>query len=232
MKLDGPREGALKELAKKLQITFDNLALLDEALTHSSYANERRCGSHNERLEFLGDAVVGLVISHLLYTRYPSEREGVLARTKANLVSSTTMAEVGRELGIGALLRLGRGEERSGGRDRDSIIADAVEAIIGAVYLDQPWHVTHGLVSRLWSPWIERFSTPHRALDPKSALQEYLQGLGGTAPEYRLKAAHGPDHAKTFFTEVLYDGRVLATGSGPSKKEAEQEAARRALESL
>lgn len=232
MQLDRRRESALQELESKLQVRFENLALLDEALTHSSYANERRHRNHNERLEFLGDAVVGLVISHLLYSRYPSEREGVLARMKASLVSSATMAEIGRELGLGPLLRLGKGEERSGGRERESIIADAVEAVIGAVYLDQPWHVTHGLVCRLWESWLERFSTPHRTVDPKSALQEHLQALGGGTPEYRLTATSGPDHAKTFFTEVVYEGRVLATGSGPSKKEAEQEAARRALESL
>lgn len=232
MELDRRRESALRELEARLRVNFKNLALLDEALTHSSFANERPRRSHNERLEFLGDAVVGLVVSHLLYARYPGAREGVMARTKARLVSSETMARIGRDLGLGPLLLLGKGEERSGGRTRESILADAVEAVIGAVYLDQPWHVTHGLVRRLWAPWLDRFSAPDCTVDPKSALQEHLQAMGGTAPEYRLAATSGPDHAKIFVMEVVHDGRVLATGTGASKKEAEQEAARRALESL
>lgn len=223
------REKALRRLEARLGVVFNALSLLDEALTHASYANERRGHLHNERLEFLGDAVVGAIVCHLLYAAYPSAPEGELARAKANLVSAGVMAEIGRELGLEELILLGRGERKSTGRGRDTIIADAVEAVVGAVYLDQTWEVTHALVSRLWAPKVAAAFAGGEVIDPKSALQELLQARGGGTPEYRLKAAVGPDHAKTFFAEVLYEGAVLAVGSGRSKKEAEQEAARAAL---
>lgn len=232
MSISRQREEALKALEATLEVSFENRALLDEALTHSSYANERRGHPYNERLEFLGDAVVGLVVSDMLFTSYPQFPEGELARAKANLVSASSMARIGRDLRLEELILLGRGEQRSGGRGRDTIIADAVEAVIGAVYLDQPWATTHALVARLWSSPVDRAFSTDSMVDPKSALQEYLQGHSGEAPEYRLKATHGPDHAKTFLTEVVHGGRVLAVGRGHSKKEAEQEAARRALKSL
>lgn len=232
MSLSRQREKDLRQLEATLQVRFSHLELLDEALTHSSYANENRGRRHNERLEFLGDAVVGLVISHMLFTRYPSAPEGELARAKANLVSAAAMAKLGRGLRLERLILLGRGEQRSGGRGRDSIVADAVEAVIGAVYLDQSWETTHKLVSRLWSGAVASAFSGEEVIDPKSALQEHLQSLGAGTPVYRLKAAQGPDHAKLFFTEVVHNGRVLALGRGRSKKEAEQEAARQALKEL
>lgn len=227
------REKELRTLEATLGVSFENISLLHEALTHSSYANEAGGAPYNERLEFLGDAVVGLVVSEMLFAKYPDWPEGDLTRTKASVVSSPAMSGIGRQLKLGELILLGRGEQRSEGRGRDSIVADAVEAVIGAVYVDQPWQVTKALVKQLWKPLIALASaSPENVIDAKSALQELFQARGEGTPEYRLKDAFGPDHAKTFLSEVIHGGKVLACGQGKSKKEAEQEAARKALQSL
>lgn len=233
MSLSRERERDLHTLEGALGIRFHDLTLLHVALTHSSYANEQGDMPYNERLEFLGDAVVGLVVSDLLFSKFPDEAEGELARAKAMLVSAASMSRIGQELQLSRYILLGRGEKRSRGRGRESIIADAVEAMIGAVYLDQPWDVTHSLVSRLWKPLISSLSdSPAKVRDAKSTLQELLQARGEGTPQYRLKKAFGPDHAKTFLSEVIHDGKVLGVGKGHSKREAEQEAARQALKDL
>lgn len=234
--VDPARIAALRRLEEDLRHRFRRLDLLDQALTHTSYAHERGSlrAHHNERLEFLGDAVVGLIVADLIYRRFPDAPEGRMARARANLVRESALAKIGRQLQLGDLLRLGRGERRSGGRERDSLLADAVEAVIAAVYLDAGYAKTYPIVERLWEPYIEELGAAgeiNAARDPKSALQELLQAETQSAPIYRLREAIGPDHAKIFVSEVLHQGRVLAVGTGRSKREAEQAAAREALKS-
>lgn len=233
MALSEDRKRRLKALAAQLGVDFVQLTLLNEALTHPSYAHEHQLNSHYERLEFLGDAVVGLVVSHLLYKQFPTSPEGTLSRIKANLVSASHLAQIGNALQLSDLILLGKGEQQSIGRGRQSIVANAVEAVVGAIYLDQSWSVTHRIITQLWEPAISRAQTHQTPIsDAKSALQELLQAQGGTTPTYRLASAEGPDHAKVFCSEVLHNGKILGSGVGRSKKEAEQEAARQAFEYL
>lgn len=231
--VDPTRIAALRRLEEALGHRFGRLDLLDQALTHTSYAHERGSALvHNERLEFLGDAVVGLVISDILYRRFSDAPEGRMARARANLVREGTLADLGRRLQLGELLRLGRGEARGGGRDRESLLADAVEAVVASVYLDAGYDATYPIVERLWAPYLGELGAPGQmqaSRDPKSTLQERLQAETQSTPSYRLREAVGPDHAKTFVSEVIHEGRVLAVGTGRSKREAEQAAAREAL---
>ena len=205
--------------------------LLERALTHRSYAYEHGGLPTNERLEFLGDAVLGLVVTDALYTRHPDLPEGSLAKLRASVVNTRALADVARALQLGRWLRLGRGEEVTGGRDKNSILADTMEAVIGAVYLDRGIGAATTLVRALFDPLMIAASEDGAALDWKTALQELSAARGLGVPDYRI-AESGPDHAKSFVAEVAVGGEVCGSGAGRSKKEAEQQAAEAAFVQL
>ena len=205
--------------------------LLELALTHRSYAYEKGGLPTNERLEFLGDSVLGLVVTHELYTRYADVSEGRLAKLRAAVVNSRALAEVGRALGLGEFVLLGKGEQATGGRDKSSILADTTEALLGAVYLDRGVEAAVELVQRLFGPLMHAAAQDGAALDWKTALQELSATRGLGVPDYRL-AESGPDHAKSFTAVVHVGGEAHGDGAGRSKKEAEQRAAEAAFVAL
>lgn len=214
----------LDRLVAELGHTFRDRSLLIQALTHRSFVNENDAPGveDNERLEFLGDAVIDLVVSDELMTRNPAAREGALSRLRASMVDESALAKLARELDLGEALRLGRGEALSGGRDRSSLLADAFEALIAAVYLDGGFDAARGvLLRRLVFP--DRSAVPPG--DPKTELQERLQAQRHLTPTYRVVGEDGPDHSKTFEVELLIDGAVMARAQGRTKKEAERTAA-------
>lgn len=224
----------MRELEKKLNYTFRNPALLAEALSHSSYANEHRgAGLHsNERLEFLGDSVLGFVTAEFLFTRHPDLPEGDLTRIRAALVCEQSLYEVAGKLDLGRHLKLGRGEEAGGGRERMSILADAVEAVFAAVYLDGGIAEASALIHRVLLDAEREADVEERRRDYKTALQEQVQRKAGQELTYCMVGEQGPDHAKIFSAEVRLNGIAVGSGSGRSKKEAEQSAARAALAAL
>lgn len=223
----------METLEARIGYTFHDRRLLQNALMHSSYANENRargCTS-NERLEFLGDSVLGMVTATRLYRLYPDMPEGKLSRLRAELVCEQSLHAVALELGLGSYIRLGHGEARNGGRERPSILADAVEAIIAAIYLDGGLesaqrfildHILTGLAE----------GQMHHVADYKTDLQERVQRKPGQALEYTLLSESGPDHNKTFTMNVLLNGSEIGRGTGRTKKEAEQSAAKSALERM
>ena len=224
----------MQELERTLTYTFRSPALLQEALNHSSYANEHR-GDHlhsNERLDFLGDSVLGFVTAEYLFERHPEATEGDLTRIRAALVCEQSLHEVAQQLDLGRYLKLGRGEEAGGGRERTSILADAVEAVFAAVYLDGGIGAARDLIHRCLLDVQRESVVEERRRDYKTALQELVQRQADQMLTYRMAGEQGPDHAKTFRAEVLLNGAVIGSGSGHSKKEAEQSAARAALETL
>jgi ribonuclease III len=205
--------------------------LLERALTHRSYAYENGGLPTNERLEFLGDAVLGLVVTDALFRRHPDLPEGQLAKLRAAVVNMRALAEVARGLGLGQHLLLGRGEETSGGRDKSSILADTLEALFGAVYLEHGVDVARSTVHRLVDPLLESSATLGAGLDWKTSLQELTASASLGVPEYQI-TEEGPDHAKLFHAIAVVGGQERGTGSGRSKKEAEQRAAAAAFEAL
>jgi ribonuclease-3 len=220
-------------LEERLGHRFADPSLLDRALTHTSRANESLSPGvgHNEPLEFLGDAVLGFIVSDLLHRRDPEGNEGTKSKLRALLVSEPSLARRAEALGIPELLQLGRGEEKSGGRHKVTLWADAYEAVVAALYLDGGLPAAFSFVSRDFASDLE----PGAGLatqDAKSALQEVLQARGAEVPEYRVVAEEGPSHRRRFRVACVIEGRVVAEGEGFSKKEAQQDAARRALESL
>ena len=221
----------MKSLEEKLGYTFQNRELLENALTHSSCANESRGKlQSNERLEFLGDSILGMVVADYLYRHHPDLPEGELTRTRAALVCEGSLVEVGRELDLGAYLRLGKGEEAGGGRERPSIRADAVEAVLAAVYLDGGIGSARKIIQRyILSREVAGLTKPR---DYKTALQELVQRESGQILRYRLTGEEGPDHDKRFFVEVDLNGSPVGSGTGRSKKEAEQMAAKAAIAGL
>ncbi|HIT57843.1 MAG TPA: ribonuclease III [Candidatus Galloscillospira stercoripullorum] len=221
----------MDKLEEKLGYTFTDRTLLERALTHSSYANENRGKGleSNERLEFLGDSVLGMVTADFLFRTKPNLPEGDLTRTRAALVCEGSLVLVARELGLGRCLKLGRGEDAGGGRERPSIQADAVEAVIAAIYLDGGIGSARKFIQRFI---LDRGDVVAVSRDHKTALQELVQRESGQVLEYRLLGATGPDHAKVFRVEVDLNGEAVGTGEGRSKKEAEQNAARAAIEKL
>lgn len=222
---------ALDDLEARLGYRFEQRELLERALTHSSRAHEAGDpGRDNERLEFLGDAVLGLVVAELLMERHPDVPEGNLSRARARLVNTRSLDAHARALELDLHLRLGRGELRSGGRDKPSILANVFEAVLGALYLDGGLGAVRTLVEREFAGAIANADQP--LPDPKTHLQEQLQAKGEEVPGYTTTATHGPDHARVFEVEVQVGERVLGTGKGSSKREAEQEAARHALAAL
>jgi len=205
--------------------------LLERALTHRSYAYENGGLPTNERLEFLGDSVLGLVVTDTLFRTHPDLPEGQLAKLRAAVVNAKALAGIGREMRLGDHLLLGRGEETTGGRDKSSIVADTVEAVIGAVYLDRGLDVATGLVHHLFDPLIELSAGMGAGLDWKTSLQELSASRGYGVPEYVVEES-GPDHAKSFRARVRVAGELYGDGRGRSKKEAEQEAASSAYTEL
>jgi ribonuclease III len=204
---------------------------LERALTHRSYAYENANPPTNERLEFLGDSVLGLVVTDTLYRGYPNLPEGQLAKLRAAVVQMVALAEVARGLNLGAYIRLGRGEQGTGGRDKSSILADTLEAVIGAVYIDCGLAEASALVHRLFDPVIARSASLGAGLDWKTSLQELTAGELLGVPDYQV-AESGPDHAKSFHAVVRVGGRVLGSGAGRSKKQAEQQAAQAAWRAI
>lgn len=198
--------------------------LLHQALTHRSYAYENGGLPTNERLEFLGDSVLGLVVTERLYRDFPDEPEGQLAKLRAAVVNAQALAEVARALGLGSYLLLGKGEEGTGGHDKSSILADAMEAVLGAMYMSTDLETTRAFIERVFGPLIEASSQLGAGLDWKTSLQELSAELNKGVPEYRVSDT-GPDHAKEFTAEACIAGEVLGTGHGRSKKVAEQQAA-------
>ena len=201
------------------------------SLTHRSFAYENGGLPTNERLEFLGDSVLGLVVTEALYRLHPELAEGQLAKMRAAVVNARALADVARELDLGSHLRLGRGEEITGGRDKSSILADTLEAVIGAVYLERGLVVAEALIHRLFDPVIERAAGLGAGLDWKTSLQELTSALDLGTPEYAVEES-GPDHAKAFRARVLLDREEYGDGRGRSKKEAEQQAAEAAYRAV
>jgi len=218
-------------LEKRLKHRFKRQDLLDLALTHRSYANEKGVPEHYERLEFLGDAVLGLVTAEWLYERHPELPEGELSKLKAQLVSRTSLANWAEQLELGPELKIGVGEERSGGRTKANLLADSLEAVFGAIYLDDGLDSAKGAILPMLEDGEEE-KTRLLASDSKTHLQEVTQALGWNLPDYRLVGSSGPDHSKTFVVECWLEGQRAGCGEGPSKKVAEQKAAADALEGL
>lgn len=214
-------------LRRALGVSLGDPSLWERALTHRSYAFESGGEPDNERLEFLGDAVLQLVITDEIFRRFSDAREGRLAKLRAALVNTRRLAEVARTLDVGAAVKLGRGEEQSGGRDKDSILADTLEACFGAIYLEHGLATATAVVLSLFRPLVQQLSTEHASLDYKTSLQELAAAHLSDLPAYDVTDS-GPDHDKEFVARVVVDGEWAGTGVGRSKKAAEQAAAREA----
>jgi len=221
----------LDHLENALNYTFCDRSLPLQALTHKSFSNEQsEFVLHNERLEFLGDAVLELVISQWVFRQYPDIPEGGLTRIRAEVVSEKGLAEIARELDLGQGLLLGRGEERSGGREKPSLLADALEALLGAIFLDGGFAAACQVVERRFAAAIKKSALLRYGSDYKTCLQERLQACYNQLPEYVMTQVSGPDHDRVFSMEVRFSGKLLGKGSGSSKKSAEQKAAAAALD--
>lgn len=220
-------EAFLEALDQALGVAFENPELRRAALTHRSYAFENSLSVTNERLEFLGDSVLGIVVTDLAYRAYPDMSEGMLAKLRAAIVNMIALADVARSLGLGEIVLLGKGEEQSGGRDKSSILADALEAVFGAVYLDRGLDVASDLIERLFRPRMEAYVRGEGDRDYKTILQELASRSLRSMPDYRVED-EGPDHQKEFTATVFLGGEAYGSGIGRSKKEAEQQAAREA----
>ena len=218
----------MNELQERIGYSFRNIDLLETALTHSSYANETHKGECNERLEFLGDAVLSIVVSEYIFNHYRNKAEGDLTKLRASVVCETALAGFARQIDLGSFLRLGRGEMKSGGAERPSILADAFEALIAAIFLDGGMESARRFVLSFAETEIIK-PRVHRTKDYKTTLQELIQQNEGERLEYVLVGESGPDHNKHFVVEVHLNSNVVGKGGGRSKKEAEQQAARAAL---
>lgn len=230
MSRDGSKAQA--SLDSALGYRFRDAALLKTALTHRSHSYEHRAagGADYERLEFLGDALLGFLVAEWLYRDDAGAAEGTLSRRRQSIVRSSTLAAAARALGLGRSVRLGRGEERTGGRDKPSLLADTFEAVLGAVYLDGGIRPARAFVRRHLGPRMRRTrNTAQSSDDFKTRLQESVQAKLQSTPRYRIVSTTGPAHARAFEVEVLVGGRVVCRGAGSSRKQAEQEAARKAL---
>jgi ribonuclease III len=221
------------DIEQNLGYQFQSKELLAEALRHSSYVNEQPASDlrDNERLEFLGDAVLNLIVGHMLMERYPRMKEGELSRTRANLVNETQLATMARAIGLGSVLQLGKGEIQTDGMEKNSILAGAYEALIAALYLDSGYKATYSIIEKNFLPIIDQVQSANDSLDYKSRLQEWVQEKHSAIPYYKVIDEKGPDHDKTFWVSVKVFG-IEAQGRGKNKKAAEQDAARKALEIL
>ncbi len=224
----------MEEFEKQIGYTFSDKNTLSLAFTHSSFANENRRGSHenNERLEFLGDAVLDMVVSEYMYRLFPQMPEGELTKLRAGVVCEASLAKLARRLDIGGWLLLGKGEESTGGRNRDSILADAFEAVIGAICIDGGMETVTRYILSFMKEEIERTKESFRTMDCKTHLQEVIQKISKTPVSYTIVDETGPDHNKIFVAEVYHEGDILGRGEGRSKKEAEQSAANDALDKM
>lgn len=223
----------LADLQQRLGYKFRDENLLRLALTHPSIAHEQNISTpHNQRLEFLGDAVLGAVLSQQLYEKFPEADEGLLTKSRAKLVNATSLTAHGRAVDLGAHMILSRGEENTGGRARPSILADAFEALLGAIFLDGGFDAAREFILREFAADYAELALPAGIENPKGELQEFLQAKSPVAPIYQLISAAGPDHDRNFVCAVLHDGVELGRGSGKSKKTAESEAALAALKKL
>jgi len=222
----------IKELETAIGYSFRNITLLQNALAHSSYANERWHNSlkSNERLEFLGDSILGMVVADYLYREFPDRPEGELTRMRADMVCEPSLAQIAHKIGLGEYLLLGKGEEQGGGRNRESILADAVESVIAACYLDGGMDAAKGFIRQfvLTNVPVSKLKNA----DYKTALQELVQQKRNQVLTYKLVGESGPDHDKQFVVELTLNGKTVGRGMGSSKKRAEQDAARDAMEKL
>lgn len=232
--LEKPRLDRLKQLSRKLHIPLGDGQLLNEALTHKSYTHERKMNPsyNNEKLEFLGDSVLGLVISQHVFESYPGVTEGGLSKVKSVVVSAEVLSEKARALGLGDFILLGKGEEKSGGRVRASLLADALEAVIGSVYLVDGLPAARKMVLDLLQDDVDKVFSGRIEKDHKTLLQEYFQKTQKLAPRYNVIREWGPDHNRSFEAACIVNGKTLATGVGKNKKEAEQSAAQEAIQKL
>lgn len=230
---------SLTELENRIGYRFTDRALLVTALRHRSFIHEthadlkeRQDAEDNQRLEFMGDAVLSMCISSLLYQAFPEMKEGELSKMRAGLVNESQLASIARDTGVAPCLALGRGEEATGGRNKNSILADAFEAILAAIYIDGGFAAAAAVVEHLLGDLVVKSSTQDLLQDYKTRLQELTQEIYNQVPVYRLAGTNGPDHSKTFMVTLVLGSEKLAVGQGRSKKEAERDAARSALEIL
>lgn len=222
-----------KEFARRLGLPFTDISLLNRALTHRSYLNEHPDAlEDNERLEFLGDAVLDFLVGSWLYNHFPEMSEGELTRMRSALVRTDTLADFGLQIGLNEVIRLGKGEDEGGGRNRPAILCGAFEALVGALYIEAGFGAVLDFIEPLLRDAAERVLDAHDNFDAKSRFQEWAQAQGMGTPQYRTVSAQGPDHDKTFQVEVVLDGVVYGRGEGKSKQAAAKEAARDALLSL
>jgi ribonuclease-3 len=219
----------LADIQERIAYQYSDTELLERALTHKSYANENRVPYHNERMEFLGDAVLNLVVSEYLMKTCPASTEGDLSRLRASVVSEPALAAIAREIGLGRYILLGRGEEQTGGRDKGSLLANCLEALIASIYLDTGKESADAFIIRFFKNIIQKTCTSRGSLDYKTELQELCQERLKQLPEYKVASESGPDHRKQFEVEVWIKGHVNGRGIGRSKKEAEQRAAKEAI---
>lgn len=224
----------LSEFLKKLGIEYKSIELYTEALTHRSYINEKKTSDikHNERLEFLGDAVLELITTEYLYSTYPERPEGELTSFRAAIVRTDSLAIESRELGYGEFLKMSKGEEATGGRDKDYLLANTFEAMLGAMYLDLGYDFAKAFVTKTLVPKIETIVKERLDIDAKTKFQELAQSIFKVTPTYRVLSEEGPDHNKIFRVAVLVDEKEYGVGEGPSKQKAEEQAAIEALNTL
>lgn len=223
----------IEELEKSIGITFTDKSIINQAFVHRSYLNEaKHVSQSNERLEFLGDAVLSFLTSHFLYSTYPEYPEGTLTNIRSSLVKTQSLASTAQSLGLGDMLKLSHGEEASGGRTNQSLLADVFEALLGAIFLDQGIEAARTFVTTYLFPNAQTIIDTKAYVDYKSLLQEIIQQDSRNSPTYRVVRSEGPDHAKTFWVEAVSAHTVLGEGQGKSKQEAEQHAASNALEKM
>jgi ribonuclease-3 len=221
---------APQDFAQRLHLPFNDWLILSRALTHRSYLNEHPDAlEDNERLEFLGDAILDFIVGAWLYNRYPEMPEGDLTRMRSALVYTESLAEFARKIGLGNAMRLGRGEAQAGGRERSALLCDTFEAVIGALYLDSGLNAVLDFVSPLLEEASDEVLASHKTEDPKSLFQEWAQSEGLSAPQYVTRSAVGPDHSKVFEVDALVNGKVYGSGQGHSKQAAAKDAAKNAL---
>jgi ribonuclease-3 len=232
--MNGEEKARLKGLERVIGYKFKRRENLRRALIHKSYANEMRLApaEHNERLEYLGDAVLELVVSHILMERFPDSPEGELSKLRAAIVNEGQLADLARTIGLGDYLYLGKGEDQTGGRDKPSLLSDAFEAVLGAIYLDRGYRKAFGVIAGIYEDVLDRAGGAGFVRDFKTRLQEVSQSRFRSVPRYRLQKTTGPDHAKTFEIHLYIQDELWGVGRGASKKTAEQAAAREALGKL
>ena len=231
--LTAARRKILLQLENKLGVKFNKIELLNTALTHSSYANEKgKIFDNNERLEYLGDAVLELASSTYLFNNFGNMTEGELTRTRATVVCQDTLSKLAIKLGLGKIILLGHGEDTSGGRNRESTLEDVFEAVIGAIYLDNGWEVARDYIFRQLAPEFDKIRAGKKLKDYKTQLQELVQQNPDRILEYVELGESGPDHMKTFKCAVKIDNKIFGTGIGKSKKQAEQMAAQQAIDKI